>query len=405
MSEQKTKIRFKDIMNKNLLLIIIIQILSDCVNNMVGGYTNMAANAAGIAVTAIGISASVYSIAGMLVRMPGGALADSQKKKAALIGVLFLRMVTCMFLSTFGMGGNVNFIIARAVHGVGWSFVGIVLPAIVAMMMDKRAMGTIYAILSLVQTFFKTYAKVLAVRIFEAYGPLGAGIGCCIFTIAAIVLVMFLDFNDPRILAATPKKRGGMLASLKVKYIPICLVLSLVVFGWQMQNQFDNVVAQDRGIDIAAILSISAFITPFTGFASSALCDFVDPKLVLCAQYILLGIGNLIVGHATSFNLFAVGEIMSLIGIQYSRVISVYLFKNCATTEKGAVHATNYLATDFLSIISGTILGAMISGLGYEMSYTISGIVVLVAMVIVFVVGTKMIKQASASADQGAAQE
>ena len=262
-------------------------------------------------------------------------------------------------------------------------------------------MGTTYAILSLVQQFFKTYAKSIAVTVFQKYGALGAALFACALSVAAIMLVVFLDFNDSRVLAATPKKKGGKLASLKVKYIPICLILSLVVFGWQMHTQFDNVVAQDRGIDIAAILGIAALITPFTGFASAALCDIIDPKLVLCVQYIFLGLGNIIVGRASSFQLFAIGEIMTLIGIQYSRVISIYLFKNCAVTEKGAVHATNYLSTDVLSIISGTILGVLISNLGYEISYTITGIAALLATVVVFLFGTKMIQSAAGSADQG----
>lgn len=401
MSVEKTKIRFKDILNRNLVLIIFIQILSDCVNNMVGGYTNMAAKSAGIAVAAIGMAASAYSIAGMLVRMPAGTLADSQKKKLALIGVLFLRMFTCLFLSSFGMLGNVNFVVAKAVHGIGWSCVGIVLPAVVAMMMDKKAMGTTYAILSLVTGFFKTYAKAFAVTIFNKYGAMGAAMACCVLTISAVALVMLLDFNDPRVLAATPKKRGGKLASLKVKYVPICAILSLVVFGWQMHTQFDNVLAQERGIDIAAILSIAAFITPFTGFASAALCDIMDPKLVLCVLYLFLGAGNLIVGHATGFHMFALGEILTLIGIQYSRVISIYLFKNCATTEKGAVHATNYMTTDLLSIVSGVVLGALISALGYELSYTITGVSVLAATAVVFLFGTRMIRNAASTAEQG----
>lgn len=394
MGEKGNKIKFRDILNRNLVLIIIIQILSDCVNNMVGGYTNMAAKSVGIAVASIGVAASAYSIAGMIVRMPAGALADSQKKKVALIGVLFLRMLTCLILSTFGLSGNANFIVARAIYGIGWSFVGIVLPAVVAMMMDKRAMGTTYAILALVQQFFKTYAKALSVNIYQSHGPLAVAFVCCGFTIAAVILVLFLDFNDPRVLAATPKKRGGMLSSLKVSYIPICLLLSLVVFGWQMHNQFDNVLAQERGIDIASILQLGAFVTPITGFAAAALCDIIDPKLVLCTLYIFLGAGNIIVGRATGYTMFAVGEILSLIGVQYSRVISIYLFKNCDVTEKGAVHATNYLSTDVLSIISGTALGALISATGYETSYTITGVAALAAMVLVFLFGTKMIKSA-----------
>lgn len=59
----KEKIKLKDIFNRNLVLILIIQVLSDSSNNWANAFINMGATAAGVGVGAIGIGASVYTIA------------------------------------------------------------------------------------------------------------------------------------------------------------------------------------------------------------------------------------------------------------------------------------------------------------------------------------------------------
>ena len=81
----KEKIKLKDIFNRNLVLILIIQVLSDSSNNWASAFINMGATAAGVSVGAIGIGASVYTISALITRMPAGTIADSDKKRIGLI--------------------------------------------------------------------------------------------------------------------------------------------------------------------------------------------------------------------------------------------------------------------------------------------------------------------------------
>ena len=165
----KEKIKLKDIFNRNLVLILIIQVLSDSSNNWASAFINMGATAAGVSVGAIGIGASVYTISALITRMPAGTIADSDKKRIGLIAAIIIRTFCLFFLGTFGTWGDANFIVARTLYGFGWCLVGIILPAVVAMMMDKKVMGTTYAFLSVAQSLAKNYSKAGGVYVPEVW--------------------------------------------------------------------------------------------------------------------------------------------------------------------------------------------------------------------------------------------
>ncbi len=385
------KIKMRDIFNRNLVLILIIQVLADSANNWANAFINMGAKAAGVSVGAIGIAASVYTISALVMRMPAGAIADSDKKRIALILALMLRTVFHFVLGTFGIMGDANFIIARALYGFGWCLAGIILPAVVAMMMDKKVMGTTYAFLSLAQALAKNYAKAGGVKVYQTFGMIPALMCAAGFAVAAVVLICFLDFNDARIVQATSKKKKqGGLKALNLKYVPVCFMMSLVVLGWSAHNQYNNVIAEARNIDIASILVITGTIASFISFVTNAACDFIHPKYVLFFLYVCLGAGLILAGHAYTYNAFLAAEALCTIGSSYSKIISIFLFKNCDPTEKGSVHATNYFATDVLSIISGVVLGAVLTTFEYEMGYTVIGIFVLAVAVGFILLGSRL---------------
>lgn len=390
MAEQKEKIKLKDIFNRNLILILLIQLFADMSNNMANSFINMGAKAAGVGVAAIGIAASAYAIAGMIMRMPAGSLASSDKKKMALIGTLIFRAAAHFILGTFGVRGDMNFIVARTLYGAAWSTVGIVLPAVVAMMMDKKVMGTTYAILAIFQQFSKQMVRALGVKLYQDYGMVTALVAAISFAVVAVVLVMFLDFNDPRIIAATPKKRPSGLKGINLKYVPICLILSIAVFTWTLCNQYNNVLAQDRNIDLASILVITSVVSSVTGFCSSALCDLIHPKYVLMALYVCLGVGTVILGGADTYNMFLIGEILCTVGMSYSKAISIFLYKTCDETEKAMVHATNYLMTDILNICAGTLVGTLLAKTGYTTTYTVMAFFTFATAVILLLFGTRL---------------
>lgn len=397
----KEKIQLKDIFNRNLILILIIQVLSDSSNNWANSFINMGAKAAGVGVAAIGIASSVYTVAALIMRMPAGTMADSDKKKIALIGAIIVRTLCILFLGTFGIMGNTNFVIARALYGFGWCLVGIILPAVVAMMMDKKVMGTTYAFLTVVQALAKNYSKAGGVKVYQTFGMVPALLCAAGFAVLAVILVCFLDFNDERIIKATSKKKKGGLKALNLKYIPVCFMMSLVVLAWTAHSQYNNVIAADRGIDIASILVITGTIASVIGFVTNALCDFIHPKWVLFFLYVCLGAGMFLTGHAYTYGAFMAAEILCTIGSSYSKIISIYLFKNCDQTEKGSVHATNYFATDILSIVAGAALGGLMSMFDYQRSYDIIAVFTIAVAVLFILFGSRLMNINDARETEG----
>ncbi len=396
MAEAKTKITLRDIFNRNLLLILVIQTLSDCSLSWANSFMNMGATAAGVSVGAVGVAASVYTIVALIARMPAGALADSEKKRIALIGAIAVRTILIFFLGTFGMGGDMNFIVARGLYGLGWCLVGIILPAIVAMLVDKKVMGTTYAFLGIVQDLAQNYSKAGGVKIYQTFGMVPALLVAAAFAVGAIVLTLFLDMKDEKILQATPtKKRGFGLKALNWKYVPVCMMMSLVVLGWSAHNNYNNVIADERGIDLASILVITGTVAAFVKLFASILCDFIHPKFVLFALYVCLGAGILLTGHAYTYGSFLAAELLCTIGRSYSRIISIFLFKTCDPTEKGSVHATNYFSTDILSMIAGAVLGFILSNLGYQSGYDVIGIFTLAVAVVFLLFGSKLMRLGS----------
>ena len=397
----KEKIQLKDIFNRNLILILIIQVLSDSSNNWANAFINMGAKAAGVGVGAIGIAASVYTVAALIMRMPAGTMADSDKKKIALIGAIVVRTICILFLGTFGIMGNTNFVIARALYGFGWCLVGIILPAVVAMMMDKKVMGTTYAFLTVAQSLAKNYSKAGGVKVYQTFGMVPALLCAAGFAVLAIILICFLDFNDERIIKATSKKKKSGLKALNLKYMPVCFMMSLVVLAWTAHNQYNNVIAADRGIDIASILVITGTIASVIGFVTNALCDFIHPKWVLFFLYVCLGAGMFLTGHAYTYGAFMAAEILCTIGSSYSKIISIYLFKNCDQTQKGSVHATNYFSTDILSIIAGAALGGLMSMFDYQRSYDIIAVFTIVVAVLFILFGSRLMNISEAKETEG----
>lgn len=390
MADQKQKISLKDIFNRNLVIVLLVQIFSDMSLSMANSFLNMGATAAGVSVAAIGIASSVYTLAAMFVRMPAGSLADSDKKKIGLMGVIAFRAAAIFFLGTFGITGDTNHVIARGLYGIAWSFCGVVLPATVAMMMDRKVMGSTYAVLALVQQFTKEMSKALGVKVYQSSGIIVALVVASAFAAIAIILVNFLDFNDPRVKMAAPKEKKSVLKSLNFRYIPVCLVLSLAVFSWTLCNNYNNVLAQERAIDLASILVVTGTISSVLGFVTSALCDFIHPKYVLVALYLCLSAGVVVLGGASDYTMFMIGMVLCTVGQSYSRIISIFLFKNCDPTEKGSVQATNFFATDILSIGAGALVGALVSNFGYAQGYTITAMTSVAAAVIVLLFGNKL---------------
>ncbi len=387
----KEKIHFKDILNRNLVLVILVQIFNNMSVSMMSAFMNMGAAAAGVTTGAIGTAASIGTLAALVSRMPAGALADSNKKKLVIIGVLSFRSICFLAVATLGMTGNAGFMLARGVfYGLGWSMAGVVMPAMVGMMMDKRVLGTSWAILTFFQNLPKEMVKALGTSLYQSHGPLVATLVACSFAVVAIVLALGLNFNDPKVKLPERKEKKGVLKSMKWQYIPVCLVMSLAVFSWTLSNTYNNVLAQERMIDISSILVVTGLINSVAGFILSALCDIIHPKYVLVFLYVCLGVGLIVLGGAFTYPVFMAGMILCTLGATYSSIITIFLFKSVDKSDLGSVQATSFFATDILSTIAGTVVGAVLTAVGYQTGYRILSSSALLGAVVLLLFGTKL---------------
>ena len=115
--------------------------------------------------------------------------------------------------------------------------------------------------------------------------------------------------------------------------------------------------------------------------------QYFDMVYRICLMYFK---GNAADAEDAAQTVFMVGEVLVTVGISYSRIISIFLFKNCELTEKGSVQATNFFATDIISIFAGTLIGALVSHASYSITYNIiAGFTFLTAFIVLFF-GTKL---------------
>jgi MFS family permease len=182
--------------------------------------------------------------------MPAGNMTTTQKKRLLVIGVIVFRYLTSFLLGTLGMSSSTMFIIFRTINGLGWSIVGVVIPAIEATLLDKRAMGTTYAVYTALSAFAKGMVRSLGVSVYQSSGIVTATIAAGVFALAAILLVNFMNWNDEKLQRIKPKGKKGLFSGVNKNYMGVCFLMGCAVVTWTLNQQFNNVLAQERGIDI-----------------------------------------------------------------------------------------------------------------------------------------------------------
>ena len=390
---ENQKLKLGEIFTKNLIIFLIIHFLVDCSNNMINSFINMGAKASGVSAAAIGLAASTYAVAALIMRMPAGNMTTTSKKRLLVISVIAVRYLASFLLAVFGTQNSTSFIIFRTLYGFCWSAVGVIIPAIEATLLDKRAMGTVFAVYTLISQFAKGLVKSLGVSLYQSNGAMTAAIAAGIFAAAAILLTLFMNWNDEKLQKIKPRGKKGFFSGVNKNFLSVCLLMGCAVFTWTLSQQFNNVLAQERGIDIAKILAITAGISSIWGFGASALCDIIKPKYVLVFTYLVLGAGVIVLSNATTYNTFLIGEILCTIGAGYSKIQSLYLYKACSPEERPSVHATSYFATDIFSLVAGAFVGMVLEKMGYTGGYRFLSVFVLIAAILIFFFGDKMLEK------------
>jgi len=402
-ANQKTS-AWKSIFTRNVILILLIQLVQGFSSNMVGGFVGLEAKGMGLTAAFIGICASLYTFGGLLMRAPAGLATDTGKKRLVLVGALFLRSLVFLLYGFCGKS-SIMYAVLRTLHGFTWSFVGVALPAVMAMMVDKKIMGTTYAVFSALNSFSRGLARPLAMNLYKNFGSKTVALVTFSVGIASVLLALCLDFNDPNLKPARVKKASiNPLNGIAWRFVPLCAISCLAIFAYQADNVYTPLIAEERGLDITAALAIGAGISTVWSLVVGVLCDIINTRLLTILLLTLYGIGTVMIGRSTSAGMFFVCYIIFIIGSKYGSAVRIEMMKNAEKSEQGAVSATNLLFNDIYATIAGTLIGVIATKTNYETAFIVAGALPVLSAVVFIFFGRQLFpKKADTSVTETAA--
>ncbi len=377
----------KSILTRNAILILLINPINQYGNNMKNAFRTMIGkDEMGLTATVIGFSVSVFLFAGLIMRAPGGKIVDSMRSKLKYIlaGLIAAKCVVWLGfllpLNTFG------WYVLFALDGIIWSVIGIALPAILAISVDRRVMGSSLALQTFLSQLIGSTSRPLGIKLYQSQGKVAA-LAVAIGTgLVAALLCLFLD-SSKLVTSDSGKKRenrGGSVSGILWRMVPLCLASGMLTVCTNLESNFNQSHWAELGLSteytntILLLGTVRSVINMFIG----VLCDIISPSLLAIISMAGFVAVPFLWGHAADAKGIAIAY-----GIQYclgfyATCIKLQGQKSITRDEQGAFSATSLLLNDFFSVIANVILGYALDNFGYVSTTNVITIWNLIALVI-----------------------
>lgn len=392
---KETLVSYKSLLQRNLFIIILINCINSFGSAMINAVQSKVAVSVGVDLALIGIMATVYSGVGMVCRLPLGSLCDRANIKKILIAAFAIRVMTSIQFAF--VGGTVSYIIMRITTAMVWALIGVAIPTVLGVAMDKKALGGAYSLYLGVWSLTHNYARPAGLALFKAYGGKTVGFVAAGLYIVAIILVLFMDYGrieealaksrQEKLLASagTQKKKGILPSAILVKALPFCIMIAIPMFLYQADMLYTPILAEERGLTIERALMIGGTLAAVMGIASGVMCDFLGSALTGVVFYLARGIGGILIGLAASQGMMELAIILYCFGENYDAPMTLLCMKQYNKDEIGRFNGTLYFTLDLVGLLSGAIVGVLVK-CGYSVTYAVTGgLIVLAAVLVPFV--------------------
>lgn len=387
-----TKSAIKTILNRNVLLIFAIQFFQNISAVMGGVYVGPLGKATGLSVALIGVAGTLYTLCGLFTRAPAARLTDGDKKKLALIIGIGGRGVVYLLMGVF-QNNPTMYMILRCLQGITWALIGVCLISCMAVIVDKKVMGTAYAIFNAMLSIGKIIAKPFAQKMYMNHGFMTISVITFATAMLATLLIFFMDFDAPGLKyvpseekASKPKKSLNPFKGILVAAIPIAIIGGLARFGYQTDSLYTSVMAVERNLDPSAAFALGSTVATVVGLVVGVLCDFLGAKWLTIIMLLANGIGLIMIGNAhTASALLVAYVVYAGIGGKYDAPVKVLIMKTAPKEKQGAAAATQLLFNDLFSAVAGTVVGFIAGNAGYTVGFGVVGVIsVVCALSLVF---------------------
>ena len=248
--------------------------------------------------------ASLYSLGGLLFRAPSGRLVDRQDPRRALQLALVVKMMVFAAYRLVPAGNVVLLGALRFLHGVTWSYIGVCGPALLALYVDRAAIGSAYALFLGIQQIVTSSARAVSITLLDQWGATTAYAACTLETLLPIILVSCMSqlrrqpAAAPTALTADapkPARTGGLRGFICWRLVPLCLMSSLPMMTYATESTFLPALCEERGVAYLGMLTAATGLSGLVSVAVGVLCDMVSPYLLCVVTLALNGAGLVLI--------------------------------------------------------------------------------------------------------------
>ena len=354
--------------------------------------TTNAINNLAIGAAVIGVIGSLYSFSGLFFRLPSSNLMYRISLRKLMVGC-FVVKIAVYVLTAFLPAENVFLYgLLRCVYALCWSFLGVSLPAMLAIAVDNRLVGTAYALYSGLTGTLTAPSRPWAISLMDSMGS-NAFLVIAATALVPLVLSMLIRDNKFREKMEERQRASQMEAGQSGKrkfnfqwaFVPVCVFASIPLLSWSMYNEYLPLLGENIGFTYLTALGIASAIEGWMNLVGGVLCDIINPGIVAIGQCVLWGGALFLMGSASaSTNMYPV-FVMYGLGIGALGCIRIACMKAVSPKEQINLSGTYSLCNDVISACGATINGLLVTGLGYTGAFkTVAIMPILTALFCVY---------------------
>lgn len=371
---------FKTILTKNGILIILLYICNQFGNDMKSGFRSFVGTDIGLTATVIGVAGSFYTLSSFFFRAPGGALTDKYREKLKYV-LAFGFILKALAWQGFSIVNNdIGYYIVFLLDGIFFSFFLTALPAMLALTVDRKVMGSSYAIMTGLCSVAVSSARSLGISLYNVHGVKTAAMLSAVPCIIGAVLSLFLDCSqflnrtEEKPAQASEKKERKLIPGVCTRMLPLCLVAGMPILILNGQTSFFNIYAKDMGFNYLGAQTSAKAIQGVLNIAIGFICDIVSPALLTGIALLGQAVAPLMWGLGTTDGMICASMFVYFITRYYMTSARIMGLKYISRKEQGAFSGTIGLCNDLVSIVGQPILGAAIAAFGYKAGFVGLGV-------------------------------
>lgn len=366
--------------------------------------TTNAINNLTIGAAVIGVIGSLYSFSGLFFRLPSSNMMYRISLRKLMVGCFLVKIAVYVLTAFLPVGSVFLYGLLRCIYALCWSFLGVSLPAMLAIAVDNRLVGTAYALYSGLTGTLTAPSRPWAISLMDT---MGSKAFLVIAATALVPLVLSMLIRDNKFRGKMEEKQRASQAeeasrpggkkkfNFQWAFVPICVFASIPLLSWSMYNEYLPLLGENIGFTYLTALGIASAIEGWMNLVGGILCDIINPGIVAIAQCVLWGGALFLMGSADAgTNMYPI-FVMYGLGIGALGCIRIACMKAVTPKEQINLSGTYSLCNDVISAFGATVNGLLVTGLGYAGAFkTVAIMPVLTALFCVYYFFLRRKKQA-----------